>query len=370
MKRVLLCVSSDVVTDQRVIRHCHCLINQGFNVHVIARKTASSLDLPDVPFRVTRFSMVFQKGPLFYLFFNLRLLGFLMIQPKSVLWANDLDTVFPCYLLKKMKRQRMVFDAHELFTEVPELENSRFKKKIWCWIERNVAIKADLLLTVNRSLAAQFRARYNKTFEVVRNVPVPIQVAAEVRREDLGISENVLICILQGSGLNQGRGLLETVQAFRFLDDVVLFVIGSGNALHEAKALCGELGLQDQIKFIPRLPYASMMAYTQISDVGLAFDTHPCLNFHLALPNKIFDYFQAGIAVLCGAQPEIKNLVQRYDCGYVMDQITPEIIAQQLKLMKDNPTELARMKNNSRNAASLETWEAEQAHLNAFIQKI
>jgi glycosyltransferase involved in cell wall biosynthesis len=370
MKNILFCVSSDVVTDQRVQRHCKTLINNGYSVTVVARKTAASLDLPPLPYRVKRFSMVFQTGPLFYAFFNLRLFFFLLVQPKSILWSNDLDTLVPCYLMKCIKKQQLVFDAHELFTDVPELENQALKKNLWKWVEKTFVPKADLRITVNQSLAEQFQVRYRVHFYVVRNVPNKSHLSAAHSREGLGIPANHLLCVLQGSGLNNGRGLTETVEAIGLLEHVSLLVIGSGNALKEAQNLCASLKLNPLIRFIPRLPYHEMMAYTQMADVGLAFDTHPCLNFQLALPNKIFDYFHAGIAVLCGPQPEISRLVKKYDCGVVMPQVTPISIAESLRYFQENPEQLSRYKQQSSGASRTEHWENEEQALVELLSQL
>lgn len=369
MKTIFFCVSSDVVTDQRVLRHCNTLTNLGYSVTVVARKTSASLDVPPLAFRVKRFTMLFESGPLFYLFFNLRLFFYLLFQPKAMLWANDLDTLVPCVAMKNIKRQTLVFDAHELFTEVPELVGKPLKKHIWTKVESIFVPKADHHITVNQSLADKFRERYNLHFQVIRNTPPRFTPTLALSKRDHEISEDALICILQGSGLNEGRGLIETVQAVCLVEDVVLLVIGSGTALEEARSLSSSLNLGDRIRFIPRLPYHEMMAYTQIADVGLAFDTHPCLNFQLALPNKIFDYFQAGIAVLCGPQPEISKLVVHHACGKVMEKITPEIIAENLRYFQSNPTELATMKEKSYQASAKENWDIEETNLIDLTKK-
>lgn len=370
MKHIYVCVTSDVVTDQRILRHCNFLTSNGYHVHIVARKTKKSLPASELGFQVTRFNMLFESGPLFYLFFNLRLFFFLLFRRRGIVWANDLDTVTPCYFIKKIKKVDLVFDAHELFTEVPELAKSPLKKKIWLWVERKFASKADVFITVNQSLADQFNVRYAITPIVVRNVPIKLPLLKPITREELDIPKDVLICVLQGSGLNHGRGLLETIEAFTMLPHAVLLVVGSGTALNDARQKAEEREIAHRIKFIPRQPYEKMMQYTQLADVGLAYDTHPCLNFHLALPNKIFDYFQAGIAVLCGPQPEIQGLVAHYGCGRVMENITPETIAENITYFIENRDELSQMKHQSFQASKLENWDREKHQLAKAITKL
>lgn len=370
MRNILFCVSSDVATDQRILRHCALLVEQGWTVHVVARKKTDSSVLPVLPFRVTRFSMLFQSGPLFYFFFNFRLFFFLLFRSTSVIWSNDIDTLVPCALVSKLKKKKLVFDAHELFTEVPELQNASVKKKIWLYVERIFTRKADMLITVNQSLAHQFYQRYGLNYNVIRNVPSRLQIEKKITKSSLHIPDDALLCVLQGSGLNVGRGLIETLQALSLVSNVHLMVIGSGNALEEAKKCCILLELERRVHFIPRIPYAEMMSYTQIADIGLAYDTHACLNFQLALPNKIFDYFQAGIAVLCGPQPEIKHLVDQYDCGRAMDFVNPEEIAQHLAYFSSHREELKEYKGRSRQAAQTETWDNEKTKLIELLKQL
>lgn len=42
------------------------------------------------------------------------------------LLANDLDTLLPNYLVSRISKSKLVYDSHELFTELPELINRPF----------------------------------------------------------------------------------------------------------------------------------------------------------------------------------------------------------------------------------------------------
>ena len=368
MKSILVCVTSDLATDNRVLRHCELMHQMGFKVQLIGRILPWSPTMPLLSYRVHRVKLPFLKGPLFYLSYQIWLFFYLLFKKTDILWANDLDTVLPCFLVSKLRRQLFIVDSHELFTEVPELSKSPIKKSIWLFIEKNVAVKADVFITVNQSLARIFQQKYGINPKVVRNVPKRIDLAPAHSRNLIHIPEGDLLVVIQGSGINKGRGLDETLDGISTLNGVSLLIIGGGNAIDEAKLKTKTLGIQSKVHFIARVPYQEMMRYTQMASIGLAFDADPCLNFHYALPNKIFDYFHAGIAVISGPQPEISNLVSTYECGYLMKQITPESIRWAITFYQKHPDLLATHQRNSKKAAETEHWDLEKKALESILQ--
>lgn len=52
-----------------------------------------------------------------------------------------------------------------------------------------------------------------------------------------------------------------------------------------------------------------------------------CLNHCLALPNKIFEYIQAGIPILVSDLPEMQRVVVDYGVGEVFPDGDDQILA-------------------------------------------
>ncbi len=370
MKKIVVCVSSDLATDNRVLRHCELMHDTGFEVLVLGRKLPSSPPMPKLPFASRRVELPFTKGPFFYISFQLWLFFILLFRQVDIIWANDLDTVPPCFAISKLRRLFFTVDAHELFTEVPELQDAPIKKLIWSIVEKHLAINADIFLTVNHSLARYFNHKYGINARVVRNVPKRIKLPDAYTKMDQGLPENDLVLVIQGSGINKGRGLDETIDAISPLIGISLMVIGGGNAIEDAKRKVAELGMENKVHFIPRVTYQEMMRYTQIASIGLAYDADPCLNFQMALPNKVFDYFQAGIAIISGPQPEISGLVASYECGYIMKHITPESIRWAITFYQKHPEILETHKKNSKKASETEHWENEKVELESILNTL
>ena len=134
--KIFVSVSSDISTDNRVLKACSSMHDLGYDVCLIGRKKSNSIPLPVKPFQIRRLKMIFQKGVLFYVMLNLRLFFLLLFKRMNGLYANDLDTLLPMYLISRIKKVPLIYDSHEIFTEVPELIHRRFKQKIWLLILR------------------------------------------------------------------------------------------------------------------------------------------------------------------------------------------------------------------------------------------
>lgn len=308
-----------------------------------------------------RMRLLFTRGPFFYAEYNFRLLLFLLFRRAAVLHSNDLDTLPANYLAAKLKGAELVYDSHEYFTEVPELEHNAFAKKTWKRIERNIVPRLKYCITVNQSIADLFYRDYKKTFMVMRNVPMPAQTVASRTREELGMPVDKKILILQGSGINIHRGAEELVEALSLLDDqYCLYIIGSGDVIHLLQCMTDALKIEHKIIFLPRQPYDAMMQYTANADLGLTLDKDTNINYRYSLPNKIFDYIQAGIPVLASDLPEIRRVVNHYNIGKVLSEVTPECIARNVAGFLDDTESVTQARNNTRTAAAELNWENEK----------
>src|SRR5687768_9535502 len=118
-KTVILSVTSDLVTDQRVHKVAQTLSNNNYRVLLVGRKLANSLPMDQRTYRTKRFRLWFSKGPLFYANYNIRLFFFLLFSKADILLANDLDTLAANYLVSVIRNKPLVYDSHEYFTGVP-----------------------------------------------------------------------------------------------------------------------------------------------------------------------------------------------------------------------------------------------------------
>lgn len=360
-KKVIVSVINDLVTDQRVAKTCTTLHEAGYDVILIGRILPGSPPLLPKPYHQVRMKLLFKKGPLFYAFFNIRLFFYLLTHRADILHANDLDTLLANYLVSKIKHKPLVFDSHEYFTEVPELQHNAFAKKIWKAIERFIVPKLTYCITVNQSIALLFKQEYGVDFKVLRNLPPENTIQEKVNRSILNMPENKFIILLQGNGINMHRGSEELVESMQYLDDTfLLLIIGNGDVVPQLKKITAEKNLQTRIQFIGRLPYHELKKYTMAADLGVSLDKDTNLNYRFSLPNKIFDYIHAGIPVLSSKLPELEKIVKHYGVGELVEEVTPKAIAEKIKQMSLNKVQLAEYSRNCEKAAKELIWENEK----------
>ena len=369
MKSVIVSVTNDLATDNRVNRSCSVLQSLGFRVVLVGRKLKQSSEVSR-PYECKRFRMLFKKGVFFYAFYNFRLFFYLLFHRVDLLYSNDLDTLLPNYLVSKIKRVPLIYDSHELFTEVPELQNAPFKKAVWTKIEKLIIPKLKYCITVNESIAKIFEETYQVKFNSIRNVPeqIPTNLSATINLEN--IPENSFTVIIQGSGLNIDRGLEEAIEAMLLLENVHLLIVGGGDVIPIAKQMVKNLELENKVHFYGKRPYNELMKFTAYANCGLAIDKATNKNHQFALPNKVFDYIQAGTPIICMDLIEIKSLVVKYDIGIVIKEVVPSEIATAIRTLQQNQPLLNSYQANCKKAAKIEHWGNEKSKLEELIYSI
>jgi glycosyltransferase involved in cell wall biosynthesis len=282
--------------------------------------------------------------------------------------ANDLDTLLPNYLISKLKGIPLIYDSHELFCEVPELAKAKFKKRIWEKVERAIVPHLKHCITVNDSIAQIFKVKYNTNFHVIRNIPEKISFDRKSRKA-LGLPDDKKIILLQGAGINVERGAEELVEAMQYIDDAVLLIIGSGDVWQILIKLTEKLKLTKKIIFISKIPKKELLQYTAIADIGISIDKNTNLNYFNSLPNKLFDYLQAGVPVLSTPMPEIEKIILKYKAGWFLASHEPKHIAETINTII-NSKEYIEKKANAIRAGDSITWEKEKEKYLEIIKAI
>ncbi len=367
--RAIVAVTNDLSTDNRVHRTCSVLVELGYEVLLVGRALPGSLPL-DRPYATHRMRLLFRNGALFYAEYNVRLFFLLVMKGSKLIVANDLDTLLAAFLVARLRGRKLVYDSHEYFTEVPELAERPGVRRIWLAIERWIFPKLKQVITVNDSIARAYQQRYGILPAVVQNIPMPRDLGELLSRSELGLPADRFILILQGSGINVQRGAEEAVEAMRDLPDALLLLVGGGDAWPVLERMVKEGGLEDRVRLLPRMPYEQMMQYTRNADLGLSLDKDTNLNYRYSLPNKLFDYFRAGIPALVTDLPEVAGIVRKFDAGLILERPDPAQIARTVRSVMADPARREALRRNAIFAARSLDGVLEVATLKAVLEPL
>ena len=300
--------------------------------------------------------------------YNLRLFFFLLCRRFDIYHSNDLDTLLPMWLTAFIFKKKLVYDSHEYFLGVPEIQNRYFVKKVWSSIESFIFPKLKYVFTVNESISDLYFKDYKVRPLVIRNLPNKSSLIKVKTKKDLGLPDNKKLVILQGSGINVDRGAEELLEAISIQDDFFLSVVGKGDVVDKLKRRCAKSDFVDKVLFVPTLPYSQMMQFTLNSDVGVSLDKNNNINYKFSLPNKIFDYSKAEIPFVSTNLVEIRKITEEFHTGVLISSTSPESIIEGL----NKAITLKKSKNFISNIAKMNStlnWESESVSLIKTYEK-
>ena len=230
--RVAFSVTNCICYDQRVLKIAATVSKRlNCDITIIGRRSGDCSDSVSVPFKTVRFRMIFRRGFLFYKFFNIRLFFFLLFHNYDLLVSNDLDTLLPNFLASKLKRLPLVYDSHEYFTGVPEIQNRPFVKWVWKSIEKSIFPGLKNIMTVSEPIASLYEMMYQVRPLVVRNFSRNAKDIISFSHLELEISPADFLLIIQGTGINIDKGAEELIEAINISSGVALLIVGSGDVL-------------------------------------------------------------------------------------------------------------------------------------------
>jgi glycosyltransferase involved in cell wall biosynthesis len=353
-KRIILTVTTDLNYDQRMQRISDSLQKTHFAVELVGRRKRNSKPLSNRAYKQIRLRSLFESGFLFYGFFNIRLFIFLLFRPVDIICAVDLDTVLAVGLIKFLRPSvKIVFDAHEYFTEVPELKDRAGVQNFWNAIGDKFIPTFDAAYTVGPELSRIFTKRYGLAFETIRNLSVQRPVLEER-------AVNIPFRLYYQGALNRGRGLEQVIESLSLLDaSVQLVIAGEGDLSKYLRELVQDLGLAQRVKFLGYLRPDELQAPLRIADLGLNLLENKGLSYYYSLANKTFDYIQAELPALHMNFPEYKALQADWDCFYLLDKLEPQHIADQISQIRIESKDYNNKKEQCRVAKNVLNWESE-----------
>ncbi len=360
MVKILCTVTNDLTYDQRMIRICTSLAQAGYKVQLIGRERFNSKNLTQRPFEQKRLKCWFDKGKLFYVEYNIRLLFYLLFIKFDVICAVDLDTILPGLIVSRLKSKKCIYDAHEYFTETPEVVRRPAIKHVWEWVANFTIPRVDAAYTVGEGLAELFEKRYKKPFGVIRNVPF---WQVEISKPEKNI-------ILYQGALNEGRGLEQLIRAMQPIENAELWLAGEGDLSMILRQLVNDLELQHKVKFLGYLQPEALREVTLQAKIGLNLLENRGLSYYYSLANKAFDYIQAGIPSIQMNFPEYQKIKEQYDVFELIEDLEVSTITNAIQKLLQDEVCFQKLRKNCLKTKGVFIWEKEEETLLNIYKKL
>ncbi|MFH1454437.1 MAG: glycosyltransferase [Armatimonadota bacterium] len=283
----------------------------------------------------------------------------LKVKP-DVVYCNDLDTLISGVELKNKTGCRVIYDAHELFSEQFTNKSDEWKEYFF-ELEKTLIGFADGVITVNESIGKELVKRYNiKDYTVVAN-------CARYKSINLRPSKKEKTILYHGR-FEINRGIEELVEAMRYIEGAKLILRGDGFIKDRLADIIKEHKLDKKVIFKNMLPVDKVIEESAKADIGVIAYVPNCLNNYFCTPNKLFEYIMAGLAV-CGSDlPELNNYIIGGGIGEVFDPRKPRSIADSINKILGNENILKRCRDNVRVLAKEKiNWEIQEKKLKEIL---
>lgn len=362
---VLMLLTNAYEPDPRVRQEALALIGMGCRVRLLAwdrdLKALPSECMEGVEVERVFLSSSHGRGTtqlFFYAWLYWKMLWKGWRTPFDAVHCHDLDTLPLGFVLGKLKRKPIVYDAHESFTAMLQGGVHPAVRRGLVWLENFLIRRIDLLITVGEKLRQHFVERGARHSVVVGNWKRLDEYSRTAEqnlaiRRRLGIPDRAMVvaCITQ---LLTDRKIEEVVQAVDRCQDVYLII--GGNGVLEGPVR--EWAAQN-----PRIIYVGFVRGAEIPDYTCAADIvyygfdpkNP--NARFSAPNKLFEALAAGRPLITGDFGEIADVVREASCGLVLPDYGVEEIQKALATLRNVNMRASMAGNAKRFGCTAMNWE-------------
>lgn len=378
MKKILILAFSDLRHDARIARQIDFLKDH-YQLTVICKETNGSPGFEAIIGQNIKLSL-WRKG-IVAMLLALRLYGaahrflydYSEVKKKlgnrrfDLIIANDIESLPFAFDYAPAK---VLFDAHEYAPRHFE------DKKMWriffqpmnIYLCKKYIPMTAAMTTVGRALAEEYEKHFGKKASVITNASGYVE--ADVRAVEAGT-----IKMIHHGGANPSRQLELMIDMVDLLDDrftLDLMLITPTVANAKTRGYLDQLreraSRSPRVKILPPVKSSEIVKVINTYDMGVFL--LPPVNFNYAntLPNKLFDFIQARLAIAIGPTPEMAEIVNKYGLGVVSKEFTAESLANELKKM--SVADLTRFKSNTSRAAKELNAEVNQKLLLSIVADI
>ena len=373
MKSICVISFSDLGTDPRVNRQIRLLAQR-------YRVTAAGFAAPGIPgvefisiVRVPR--SIFGKGRAAWMLKSKQYEQYYWSSPTvsnamqvlressfDLILANDLVTL--PLALKLSKGRPVVLDAHEYAPR--EYEDRLFWRYLLSeytdYLCRTYLHRVDGMLTVCQSIANEYEKNYGIQPQVLVNAPPYHELSPSP-------TDSNRIRMIHHGAVIPSRRIELMIEAMDFTSERIeleLMLMPNGSRYFRRLEMLASG--RPRVRIVPPVPMTDLPRRLNDYDLGVFLLPPTNLNYEYALPNKLFEFIQARLAIAIGPSPEMAHVVRQYGCGVIAEDFTPQSLASKLNLLTRE--DIVRLKRASHTAAKELCFEKNAPILLGIIEQV
>ena len=364
---MLMLLSKEVLTDDRVYREAKALIDAGYEVAVIMwdrygknklKENVNGINiiriqnkglmkiLPNNLFRNPFWWRAAYKKAV-----GLHELGYKF----DVVHCHDLDTLLAGIWLKKKLKIKLIYDAHEIFGYMIE-SSHRYVSKYVFSMEKHLLRFVDHIITVNDFFRVYFRKISSKPLTVVMNCKDPIC-------SEYVPPKNDAFTLVYIGNLHRNRFFPELIDVVGSIDNVKLLMAAKPENRSLYEIVRERSKLYDNIEFLGTVPSSKVLPLTFKSDAVVALLKPTGHVAKIVTMNKQFEAMACGRPIICTKGTAPGWLTEKLRCGLTVEY-NEESVREAIISLRDNPRLCEELGKNALKAAKEKyNWENEKKKL-------
>lgn len=268
-------------------------------------------------------------------------------------------------LAVKLKRKgRLLFDAREYYPRQFE------DRLVWrlLYAPFYIDIGRKYLQSVDKMIATSFghRDAYRKNFgieaEILMSLPQPVELSpSPVHQEAIRMIHHGVVT--RSRRIDNMIAIMDRLPENYYLD-LMLVADEHDRYFLWLKELAQKNG---RVRILPPVKLNEIIPFANRYDIGLYYAEPTSYNLQYSLPNKLFEFIQARLAVAISPNADWKTIVNQYRCGVVAEAFTLESMAFAIRTL--TVEEIAALKQNADQAARILNAEQNRIRIRQMIDQ-
>ena len=303
------------------------------------------------------------KRSWFFLRFILKIIPIILKENYDIIFATStpLTVAIPGLFAKIFRKKPFIFEVRDLWPELPKamgLINNIIILKILEKLASFTYKKADHLIGLSPGIIEGIKSydiNEDKLTLIPNGCDIDLFKTRPLKSID-GINNDNFVAIFAGAhGIANGLEILIPVAnelKKRNITNIKFLLIGDGMRKKSLKEEAKKLKLDDIIIFRDPVKKTKLAEIFQNCDIGLQLLANVEEFYYGTSPNKFFDYIAAGLPVLNNYPGWLKDIINKNNCGIVVEPDNHIDFVNKIIFASKNPNELSIMSQNCKRVAN------------------